>query len=149
MLTSGKFYLQYFDSQNNRFVESNDDFSFSTFFNPPELTIKDGFLPVANTPTPVNPTTAIQNNLITSGQAVSAGMTVTSSGTGPNTVVTILHGPKYIIPMTATNSLSIPTNPSSYTTVINGIHYIKVYVGGIVGTTSKITGYWWGINLNP
>jgi hypothetical protein len=156
MLNSGTFYLKYFDSQKQAFIESNDYFSFSKFVNPNRF---DGVV--------FSPTEAFSAGLITSGQATGIGMPVIIVSGKP----TLPNGPSYSYPITpgvpiipggsvpnvVSGSVSIndiinSSNSigSSNVGVINGVHYMKVFLWKLTsGKFPTATGYYWAVDANP
>jgi hypothetical protein len=156
MLTSGTFYLKYFDSEKQAFVESNDYFSFSKFVNPQPL---EGLV--------FTPAAAFSAGLITSGQATGIGMPVIIVSGKP----TLPSGPLYTYPITSgapiipggsapkvvSGSVSINDIINSSTGigssnagVINGVPYIKVFLWKLTsGQLPRATGYYWAVDANP
>ena len=153
MPTSGTFYLKYFDSRNQSFVESSDYFSFSKFTN---LNNFDELI--------LNPAQAFSAGLITSGQATGIGLPVIVVGGNP----TIPSGPTYTYPITSgvpilpgasvpsiiSGTVSIDQVHTSEAGNINGVSYIKVWLLTPTGQRAsgqfqKITGYYWAVDANP
>jgi hypothetical protein len=156
MLNSGTFYLKYFDSQKQGFIESNDYFSFSKFVNPNRF---DGFV--------FSPTEAFSAGLITSGQATGIGMPVIIvSGkptlpSGPSYSYPIISGVPIIpggsVPNVVSGSVSIndiinSSNSigSSHYVTVNGVYYMKVFLWKEnSGKFPTATGYYWAVDANP
>lgn len=150
MLTSGNFYLQAYDPQYNRYVESQNFFSFSKFFNNDNPNFN-----------PIDLYQSLSVGLITSGQIYSdLGVKVVSgsysslkqsypaiTGYVPEPAnlnqltITPLSGPAF------TYSINVPLDTSSFLAKINNITYIKVYQ--VNQATLQITGYYVAVDANP
>lgn len=152
-MNSGIYYLKFFDPTKNAFVEENNYFSISRFYNFGGLSFSENLMTPGGYAQAVGaqggeiisgPEAAFRAGIISSGQATGIGFQVITTGVGAEATTRLLYGPSY----------AKPANNTTFTSdniCLNGLQFFKVAITGAPDITGYpvITGYYLELEANP